>query len=141
VLGRFLSTNQVKPSSFSVIKCTPEAVDGRSTSTARNASVKAISFKLLARACAMFLNLTCVNSDIFAAFAVTVECIKHPFADCEPLNLTLNLNPIGFNRHFDLRVDSKIVFRQSEPVETLRYILIAVLKNELLEIRHRYHER
>jgi hypothetical protein len=45
----------------------------------------------------MFLNLTCVNSDIFAAFAVMVEGIKHPFADCKPLNLTLNLNPIGFN--------------------------------------------
>jgi hypothetical protein len=89
----------------------------------------------------MFFNLTCVNPDIFAAFAVTVEGINHPFADCKPLNLALNFNPIGFNRHSDLRVNSKIVFGHSKLVETLRYILVAVLKNELSEIRHCYQER
>lgn len=45
VVGRLRSTNHVKPSSVSVIWATPEAVDGRSTSMARNASANAISNK------------------------------------------------------------------------------------------------
>jgi hypothetical protein len=68
---------------------------------------------------------------------VTVKGIKHPFANRKPFNLALNLNSIGFNRHFNLRIrNSKIIVGYRKLVETLRDILVAVLKNELLKIRH-----